>query len=147
MNGAVSPFGYFNSLENNKHIMTKKNQVVNIIRWVIVLPSAVFAYFVVGALLVFLGAMILPDTTFGVYFLAIIANLGSGYAFVFGGLKVAPSHHKTVVTVLASVVLVMAVVFTFFNVQYQEFKAIFGTVFMLLGAIVMAVEFYGKDLP
>ena len=100
-----------------------KEKTITILRWVAV-PIAALLCAVLACLITVLyswldRSVVSEPTLLTILFEYVVKNLFLGAGFVYGGSYTAPSHTKTVSTILATVFVCISVFYILFNYLFQ----------------------------
>ena len=124
--------------------MTEQSSTRIVLRWVAFLPAALLAAWLAWLLVMFGNRLTMgmqginPDSFLSRAFIEFISNAAMGAAFVYGGAKVAPAHHRVVAYVLAGFGLVAAGFLLFPAFMVSDYWAIWGGISLVFSVGVTA---------
>lgn len=125
-------------------------KVIVVLRWIAVLPAAVFASIVVHLLVILINDILIVryvdfESFLAQVYIHLVANIPLGAAGIWVAAYVAPTFKKHVSTVMVGLFLLLSGAVILWSIMQERYWDIYAIICMNIGSIGMAVHLFMKE--
>lgn len=119
--------------------MKEEKKLLNILRWVLLLPASVLGSFIVYALFVLVGYILnMREYSYNTIWIHIdmwVANILAGAVYVLVGTMMAPKNKKVVMGIIVGILLIDIIITLIYNVVNQKWSNFISGICVLVGVV------------